>query len=274
MKQRIALAYSGSLASTAAIAWLQERHDADVVTVTLDVGQTVALDDVRSRALSAGARRAHVIDAREVFARKYAVPGVRAGVANSALVKVADPLIARALLDVAPLERVNAVAHVCTGERGVQLSEWIAYFAPTAPIVTPAVDWAMDDAALAAYARARSLPIVASPLETNFLIRRPGEPSRAPETPAHLDIDFADGVPIAINGVAMPVQELLESLSLIGGQYALGHGDSPPSPAATVLRAAYAVVKDTDDSVRVTVERDALPVVAIRNLDSQLVKHP
>ena len=69
MSSPIVLAYSGSLAASAAIAWLMEHCGADVVTLTLDVGQEQPVEQVRARALACGARRAHVIDARDDFAR-------------------------------------------------------------------------------------------------------------------------------------------------------------------------------------------------------------
>lgn len=274
MTQRIALAYSGSLASTAALAWLREHHHADVVTVTLDLGQLVDLDDVRSRALAAGAMRAHVVDAREVFALNYAVPALRAGVADSALVSLGDPLIARALVDVGPLERADAVAHAATGERGLQLTGQISVLDPAARIITPAYEWTMDAAQLAGFSRDRGLPVVVERPESNLLIRGASDPARAPEADAHLDLEFAGGVPVAINGVPMAMAELIESLSLLAGQYGLGHADATSSPAAVILRAAYGVVANGATAVRVTLRRGTHHVAAADNHASQLVNHP
>jgi argininosuccinate synthase len=98
MKQRIALAYSGSVASSAAVAWLMERHGADVVTVTVDVGQTDDLEEVRARALACGALRAHVIDARDAFARDVAIPILRGGGEAASFARMADQLTARTLV--------------------------------------------------------------------------------------------------------------------------------------------------------------------------------
>ena len=77
--KRIVLAYSGSVATSAAIPWLMERHGAEVVTVTLDVGQGRELAHVRERALAAGAVRAHVLDARDEFVRRHVLPALRSG---------------------------------------------------------------------------------------------------------------------------------------------------------------------------------------------------
>jgi argininosuccinate synthase len=275
MKQRIALAYSGSLASSAALAWLRERHDAAVVAVTLDVGQSDDLDDVRSRALAGGALRAHVVDAREVFAQNYAVPALRTGVAGMALHELADPLIARALVDVAQIEAADAVAHAASSdERGAQLSGQIAVLDPSLRVLAPAHEWTMDAAQLAAFSRERGLPVVAGRPESNLLIRSASDPARAPEGAAHLDLDFAGGLPVAINGVTMTPAELIESLSLIGGQYGLGFGEVTPSPAAIILGAAFRDAASGNDSVRVTLERGSYRVTAVRTHDSQLVNHP
>jgi argininosuccinate synthase len=275
MKQRIALAYSGSLASSAALAWLLEHHDGAVVAVTLDIGQLDDLDDVRSRALTGTALRAHVVDAREVFAQNYALPALRGGVADAELAAVADPLIARALVDIAQIEGADTVAHaVGADERSAQLAGQISVLDPSLRVLAPAHEWTMDAAQLAAFSRERGLPVVVDRPESNLLIRRASDPARAPEGAAHLDLDFAGGLPVAINGVTMTPAELIESLSLIGGQFGLGFGEATPSPAAIILRAAFRDAASGNASVRVTLERGSYRVTAVRNHDSQLVNHP
>src|SRR4051794_41797520 len=77
--QRIVLAYSGGLDTSLAIAWLAEKYDAEVIAVTLDIGQGRELTDVRERALGVGAVRAHVLDVRDEFAREYILPALQAG---------------------------------------------------------------------------------------------------------------------------------------------------------------------------------------------------
>jgi hypothetical protein len=112
----------------------------------------------------------------------------------------------------------------------------------------------MDAAGLADYARARTLPGRVTRPEPHLLIRRAVDPARAPRVDAHLDIAFDKGLPAALNGVQMTLQELIESLSLIAGHYGLGYGEPVPAPAAIVLRAAYAASGGEDDSVRVTLQ--------------------
>ena len=78
MNKRIVLAYSGGLDTTVAIPWLVEARNAEVIAVTLDLGQGKELEEIRDRALAAGAARAHVLDAREEFARDYVLPALQA----------------------------------------------------------------------------------------------------------------------------------------------------------------------------------------------------
>jgi len=103
--QRIVLAYSGGLDTSIAIAWLAEKYAAEVVAVTLDIGQGRELSDVRERALAVGAVRAHVLDVREEFANDYILPALQAGALYEDRYPLATalgrPLIARKLVDVA-----------------------------------------------------------------------------------------------------------------------------------------------------------------------------
>jgi argininosuccinate synthase len=251
MKERIVLAYSGSIASSAAVAWLLERHGADVITLTVDIGQSEDLEELRARALACGALRAHVIDAREPFARDYILGPLRAGATSMDIATLADPLIARLLAELASIERAGAVAHAAPDDRaGFERS--LAAHAPALRLLRPVRDSGMDTAGLLAYARARHLPGFVDRREPHLLVRPSADPARAPRAEAHLDIAFAQGVPVSLNGVRMPLDELIESLSLIAGQYGIGFGDHPPAPAASVLRATYAAGEDGDDLVRVT----------------------
>src|SRR4030095_15620337 len=116
---RMVLAFRGGLDTSVAIRWLAETHDAEIVTVTLDLGQERELTDVRERALAAGAVRAHVVDAREEFARDYILPSLQAGAIYEDRYPMATalgrPLIARRLVEIARVEGAAARAHGCAG---------------------------------------------------------------------------------------------------------------------------------------------------------------
>ena len=113
---RIVLAYSGGLDTSVAIRWLAEKYDAEIIAVTLDIGQGHELTNVRERALALGAVRAHVIDAREEFARDYVLPALQARAIYEdgypLVSALARPLIAKHLVAIARMEAATAVAHV------------------------------------------------------------------------------------------------------------------------------------------------------------------
>ena len=118
--ERIVLAYSGGLDTSVAIPWLKARYGADVIAVTMDLGQGKELEDVRNRALAAGAVRAHVLDVREEFASGYVVPALKADALYEDRYPMATslgrPLIAQKLVEIAAIEQAGAIAHGCTTE--------------------------------------------------------------------------------------------------------------------------------------------------------------
>ena len=122
---RIVLAYSGGLETSVAIPWLAEKYQAEIVTVTMDLGQGKELDDVRERALASGALRAHVIDLREEFARDFILPALQAGAVYEGRYPLATalgrPLIAKHLVHLANVEGATAIAHGSTGQGNDQV---------------------------------------------------------------------------------------------------------------------------------------------------------
>src|ERR1700730_3703242 len=119
-KDRIVLAYSGGLDTSVAIPWLAAKYHAEIVTVTLDMGQGQELEEVRDRALAAGAVRAHVLDVRDEFAHEYLLPALKADALCEYRYPMATslgwPLIARKLVEIADIEGARAVAHGCIGQ--------------------------------------------------------------------------------------------------------------------------------------------------------------
>lgn len=264
----IVLAYSGGFKSSNAVHWLSETFGADVVTVTLDIGQREDLAVLRSRALSCGARRAHAIDARDELSREFLLPSLdrypREADAIPLVGELPAPLLARKLLEVARIEGATMVAHASLDQ-----SIDAAFQALNSGITmrTPAREWQMDATELTAYARARGMaPQAASDpgcdIDQNLWGRtitfrdaeewpKLAHPATASSADAaHLEIRFEAGVPVAINDVPMPPVELLESLALIAGRHGVGrfetalHGRTIlyDAPAAAVLHAAVAAL--------------------------------
>lgn len=253
---RIVLAYSGGLDTTVAIPWLAEKYRAEIIAVTIDLGPGRALDDVRERALATGAARAHVLDLREEFAREYVLPALRAGAIYEGRYPLSTalgrPLIAKHLLEVARIEGAKAIAHGGSGRGDHEIRLEVAARAldPLYDVIAPARMWKMTRAEEIEYARSRGIPLppsIDSPyrLDTNLWGRsieygaledpwqEPPEeiyaltksPAEAPNRAAYVEIEFDRGVPIGINGIAMPLLELIESLETIAGAHAIGRVD-------------------------------------------------
>jgi argininosuccinate synthase len=150
------------------------------------------------------------------------------------------------------------------------LDDHIAALDPALRVLAPAREWGMNEAALLDYARARHLP--AGPTrEPHLLIRRSPDPRRAPDTEAVLTITFERGVPVSVNGVALTLAELIESLSLIGGQHGIGHGELLPAPAAVLLRAGYAALPGAGGTVRLNLHKGACTLLTAAT--PELVNH-
>ena len=283
MKERIVLAYSGGVDTSVAIPWLAEKYNAEIVAVTLDLGQGSELDEVRDRALSTGAVRAHVLDVRDEFARDYILPALKANAVYEKHYPLATalgrPLIAKKLVEVAEFEQGTAIAHGCTGKGNDQIRIEVSARAlnPGLKIIAPGREWGLSRTGAIAFARQRRIPIPAtleSPYSTDRNLwgrsvqggvledpwREPPDevwaltkpPQRAPDEPALVEIGFEGGTPTSINGVEMPLAELIDSLSTIAGAHGVGRLDMVENrlvgiksrevyeaPAAVVLHLAH-----------------------------------
>jgi argininosuccinate synthase len=250
------VAYSGGLDTSVAIRWLAEQYGAEVVAVTLDIGQGRELADVRERALALGAVRAHVIDAREEFVRHYIIPALQAGALYEdrypLATALARPLVAKRLVEIARMERASAIAHGCRGKGNDQVRLDVSARAldPDIKIIAPARSWDMSPVQALEYARSRNLPVPsvaessystdanlwgrsiecgvledpwAEPPDDIYQLTR--APQDAPDEPAYVEIGFAAGVPVTANGIEMPLLELIESLDIIAGSHGVGRID-------------------------------------------------
>lgn len=265
---RIVLAYSGSFEASLAIRWMKERHAAEVITLTLDFGQGRELEAVQDRALATGAARAHVLDVRDEYAREYVLASLKAdAVGDSGLVlarALTQPLIARKLVEIAAIERAGAVAHGARAADGgpAPLDRLIADVDPGATVIATRREWPADRAGQLAFAAAHGIAADPPPdrrwrVETTLWgrwIESNGAPADAiftltraaaecPAEPAIVEILFERGVPRAINGVSMPLVELIGSLGTIAGAHGVGRmqsdGIACEAPAAMLLHDAH-----------------------------------
>jgi argininosuccinate synthase len=254
--KRIVLAYSGGLDTSVAIPWLAEKFGAEIIALTLDLGQGRELADVRERALAAGALRAHVIDAREEFARSYILPALQAGAIYEDRYPLATalgrPLIAKHLVEIARMEGASVIAHGCTGKDNDQVGLDVSARAldGSIAVIAPARMWGMTRSDEIEYARARNISVPVTigskysvdsnlwgrsiecdiledpwtePPDEIFTLTR--TPQESPDEPAYLEIDFEGGVPVRANGIDMPLLELIESLETIAGAHGVGRID-------------------------------------------------
>lgn len=253
---RIILAYSGGLDTSVAIPWLKETYGAEIIAVTLDLGQGRELNQIRERAMSTGAIRCHVLDVREEFARDYILPALQADALYEERYPLATalsrPLIAKKLVEIAHMENATAMAHGCTGKGNDQVRIDVSARAidPAISVIAPAREWGMTRLEEIAYARARNVSVpttVASPYSTDQNLwgrsiecgvledpwNEPPEdiytltkaPADAPAVPAYVEIQWEDGVPMAVNGVEMSPVELINSLETIAGVHGVGRID-------------------------------------------------
>jgi argininosuccinate synthase len=268
---RVVLAYAGGLDDTCAIAWLADRYSAEVSAVTLDIGQEGDPGAIRERALAAGARRAHVIDARERFVRECVIPALRRGAFDAASRALAHPLIVRALVEIAAIEEAPVVAH---GAAGPALHAALVAAAAPRDVLAPAAEWASLGIDPRAYARQRGLHVGAGAEigAHNLIVRRAPVCLGPADAPAHVDLTFDGGIPVAIYGVPLALPVLVDSLSLIAGQHGIGGAAPLHAPAAAVLGAAYAALGHDAGEVRFRLLNGEHTVLAVNRL-SQLVNH-
>ena len=253
-KPKIVLAYSGGLDTTVAVPWLQEKYDADIITLTIDLGM-VDLESIRQRALSIGAVEALTVDGRDTLVNEFLFPSLQAGTIYEQQYPLATalgrPLIARYLVEAAKEHGAYAIAHGCTGKGNdqVRLEVGISSLGPDIEVIAPIRDWGMSRDDEIEYGQARNLPINANrsrfstdenlwgrsveagELEDPWL--EPPEDAYAwtnpvaatPEDPTYVEVHFERGVPTAVDGENMAGTDLIDHLNSLAGSHGIGRID-------------------------------------------------
>lgn len=258
--KKIVLAYSGGLDTSVILPWLKEKYGCKVIAFAADVGQGEGeLDGIEEKALASGADKCIVADLRKEFAEQYCFKMLQAGAMYEHVymlgTSIARPLIAKAQVDCARKEKADAVGHGATGKGNDQVRFELTFMAlaPHLQIIAPWKDSSFEltsrEAAIE-YAKARNIPIpvtkkkIYSRDRNLWHISHEGadledpanEPqdklwvmsvpvSKAPAKPAYVQIDFKQGVPVALDGVRLPGHELINKLNAIGGKHAVGQVD-------------------------------------------------
>ncbi len=257
MKEKVILAYSGGLDTTAIIPWLKENYDYDVICCCIDCGQEEELDGLEERAKLSGASKLYIEDITDEFAEEYIIPCVQAGAVyeNKSLLgtSMARPGIAKRLVEIARKEGATAICHGATGKGNDQIrfELGIKALAPDLKIIAAwrSDKWNMQSreeeiayckehgidlpfSADSSYSRDRNLWHISHEgleledpaCEPNYdhLLVLGVSPEKAPDEGEYVTMTFEAGVPKTINGKAMKVADIIRELNRLGGKHGIG----------------------------------------------------
>jgi argininosuccinate synthase len=256
-KQKIAVAYSGGLDTSVIVKWLQEKYNADVITVTGNLGQQKELVGVADKAYKTGAKKVYIQDLKKEFVEDYIFPALKAGALYEHVYPMATslgrPLLAKALVDVAKREKCTAVAHGCTGKGNdqVRFEVSVMALAPELKVLAPLREWEFKSREEEiVYCERHGIPVSATKknpysidenlwgtaIECGILedpmveppqdaYQRTVAPEDAPNKATYVSIKFKEGVPTGLNEKKMDGVSLIEELNKIAGANGIGRID-------------------------------------------------
>ena len=252
---RVLLLYSGGLDTSVMLKWIADEYEADVVTLTVNLGQPGEdYEAVERKARQIGAVECHTIDAREEFARDFVLPAIKAnalyGGGYPLFTALGRPLIAKLAVDVARRTGCDTIAHGCTGKGNdqVRIEATIATLAPDLKVIAPVRGWQMGREEEIEYARTHGIPLKGGTEVTPYSIddnlwgrssegrwiedldHAPDDdvfqlvtpPERAPDEPQVVQVGFEQGVPIALDGEQLGLVDLLTRVAEIGCRHGVG----------------------------------------------------
>jgi len=253
---KVVLAYSGGLDTSAAVRWLKDKYHLDIIAVTIDVGNEKDFSSIKKKALDVGAVKSLVIDGKELFVKYFIFPALQANALYEGQYPLATalsrPLMAKLLVDTAVAEGAVAIAHGCTGKGNdqVRFEVSINALAPDMKILAPAREWGMTREETIAYAKKHGIPVpitVASPYSIDECLwgrsiecgvledpwaeppadvyKWTAPPDEAPDEPQYLEIGFDKGIPVGIDGEEMDGIALIKKLNEIAGRHGIGRID-------------------------------------------------
>jgi argininosuccinate synthase len=258
--KKVVLAYSGGLDTSVILKWLQDTYQCEVVTFTADIGQGEELEPAREKAKKFGIKEIYIDDLREEFVRDFVFPMFRANTVYEGEyllgTSIARPLIAKRLIEIANETGANAISHGATGKGNDQVRFELGAYAlnPNIKVIAPWREWdLLSREKLLAYAETHGIPVEmkhkqgGSPysMDANLLhisyegrhLEDPAaeaeedmwrwtvSPEKAPDAAEYLDIEYANGDPVALNGKKLAAHELLAELNRLGGKHGIGRLD-------------------------------------------------
>ncbi|MBN1528347.1 MAG: argininosuccinate synthase [Thermoleophilaceae bacterium] len=252
---RVLLLYSGGLDTSVMLKWIQDEYEAEVVALTVNLGQPGEdFDVVRGKALQLGALECYIVDAREEFADEYVAPAIKAnalyGGGYPLFTALGRPLIAKLAVEKARESGCDTIAHGCTGKGNdqVRIESTVLTLAPEMKIIAPVRGWQMGREEEIEYAREHGIPVKGGTEAPPYSIDdniwgRSSEggpiedleepprddvfqlvtlPEDAPDVPQDLVIEFERGRPVAVDGERLGLVELLERVGEIGARHGVG----------------------------------------------------
>src|SRR5579885_629138 len=284
--KKVVLAYSGGLDTSVILKWLQTTYGCEVVTFTADLGQGEELEPARKKAELLGIKQIYLEDLREEFVRDFVFPMFRANALYEGQyllgTSIARPLIAKRQIEIAEATGADAVAHGATGKGNDQVRFELAYYAlkPDIKVIAPWREWDLNSRTkLIEYAERHQIPIAKdkrgeAPFSTDanllhisaegkaledpwhepeeFVYSRTVAPEAAPNEPEYVEIEFAKGDAVAVNGKRLSPAALLTELNALGGRHGIGRVDLVENrfvgmksrgvyetPGGTILHAAH-----------------------------------
>jgi argininosuccinate synthase len=256
MKKKIALAYSGGLDTTVIVPWLKENYDCEVIAVCGDVGQECDWASLEKRAISSGAAKLIIKDLKKEFVEDYLWPLVKSGSYYEGRyllgTSAARPLIAKSLTETALATGCTAIAHGCTGKGNDQVRFELAIkaFAPEMEVIAPWRIWDISSREQEIeYLEKRKIPVPMKksdsysrddnlwhishegldledpwnePKLEGDMLKMTTAPSKAPDAPEYVTLEFEAGVPVALNGKKLDGVSLIKALNVIAGAHGCG----------------------------------------------------
>jgi argininosuccinate synthase len=284
--KKVVLAYSGGLDTSVILKWLQQTYRCEVVTFTADLGQGEELAPARAKAELLGIKEIFIEDLRETFVRDFVFPMFRANALYEGCyllgTSIARPLIAQRQIEIAHQTGADAVAHGATGKGNDQVRFELSYYAldPDIKVIAPWREWDLNSRTrLIEFAEQHQIPIardkrgeapfsvdanllhisaegkvLEDPWEEppEYVYSRSVAPEEAPDTPTTVEVEFAGGDPVAVDGQRLPPAALLARLNELGGANGIGRLDLVENrfvgmksrgvyetPGGTILMAAH-----------------------------------
>ena len=281
--KKVVLAYSGGLDTSCLIRWLKDKGY-DVVAFMADVGQGSDFAKIEKRALATGASKVYIEDLKDEFVKDYVFPALKAGAAYEGKYFLATalsrPIIAKHQVRIAKLEKATSIAHGCTGKGNDQVRFEVTarLLAPHLELLAPLRTWEFKtrDEEID-YAKRNNIPIDVtkkSPYSTDInlfgrsiecgILEDPWaeppeeiyamtkDPLKCPNKPTYIEIEFAKGVPVKVNGKSYAPVALIQKLNELGGANGVGRVDMVENrlvgiksreiyenPAGTIMHAAH-----------------------------------